>query len=388
MLSIKLSGGTMNFKCNIYVLFLSLLLLSVPSLSIAGEFSISDFSSVIGRNTGYPSGTTANGMTKTGNVDLVMETTIYAKNLELVHVGIDGETFIGSLTPLRLRYRPHEQLTLEAGALLGYDFGDGSDYDEIEPILRLVYQPGANRYVVAGTIIRTHSIHDALYNDAAAFTENTEQGFQFRADYDNFKQDFWINWRIREEENVSERFDTASVTQLRIGNFLIDAQLLLRHAGGQKNNEDKVEYNTAYLFGGSYGFLQGVTIPVLKVLEEVRIGANFIGSSDDPDDQSSLSASDGNGIEGTIVFRTKPEKDMIVNIFGSYFNGNDLIARAGDPIYAKDEYTRIGTNIVLNLPAGLKFELGVVGQFIDGTFAHTEQMYFSWGKGFTIFKGI
>lgn len=378
----------MNFKYSINVLFLSLLLLSVPSLSSAGEFSIYEFSSVIGRNTGYPSGTTANGMTETGNVDLVIETTIYAKNLELVKVGIDGETFIGTLTPLRLRYRPHDQLTLEAGALLAYDFGDGSDLDEVEPILRLVYQPSAHTYAVAGTITRTHSIHDALYNDANAFNENAEQGFQFRIDRDNLKQDFWINWRIREEETVSERFDTASATQLRIGDFLIDAQLLLRHAGGQKNNEDLVEYNTAYLFGGSYGFLQGVTVPVLKVLEEVRIGANIIGSSDGPDDQSSLPSSDGNGIEGTIVFRTKPEKDLTVNIFGSYFNGNDLIARAGDPIYTKDEYTQLGTNLVLNLPAGLTFEFGVVGQFIDGTFAHTEQMYFSWGKGFTIFKGI
>jgi hypothetical protein len=378
----------MHLKYSLHVLFLSLLIMNIPSLSHAGEYSISDFSSVIGRNTGYPSGTTASGMTKTGNLDLVLETTIYAKNLELVGVEIEGETFIGSITPLRLRYRPHEQLTFEAGALLAYDFGDGSEFDEIEPILRIVYQPHAHTYAVAGTIIRTHSIHDAIYNDAAAFNENAEQGFQFRADYDNFKQDFWINWRIKEEETVSERFDTASVTQLLIGDFLIDAQLLLRHTGGQKNNEDKVEFNTAFLFGGSYGFLKGATVPVLKILEEVRIGAHFIGSSDDPDDQSGLPASDGNGIEGTIVFKTKPSKDANVHIFGSYFNGNDLIARAGDPIYAKDEYVQIGTNLVLNLAGGLIFELGAVGQFIDGTFTHTEQMYFSWGKGFTVFKGM
>lgn len=378
----------MHLKYSLPVLILSLILLIIPSLSIAGEFSISDYSSVIGRNTGYPAGTTVNGMTKTGNLDLILETTIYAKNLELVSVDIDGETFIGSITPLRLRYRPHNQLTFEAGALLAYDFGGGSEFDEVEPILRLVYQPTENTYVVAGTIIRTHSIHDAIYNDTAAFNENAEQGFQFRADLDNFKQDFWINWRIREEDAVSERFDTASSTQIRIGDFLIDAQLLLRHAGGQKNTEDSLEYNTAYLLGGSYGFLKGVSIPVLKVLEEVRIGAHFIGSSDDPGRQPGLSSSDGNGIEGTIIVRTKPSKDANVNIFSSYFNGNDLIARAGDPIYAKDEYIQIGSNLVLNLPAGLIFELGVVGQFIDGTFTHTEQMYFSWGKGFTIFEGI
>jgi len=378
----------MNLNYRLYVLFLSLSLLGFSSLSDAGEFPVADFSSVIGRNTGYPAGTTVNGMTKTGDLDLILETTLYAKNLELVAVGIEGETFIGSLTPLRLRYRPHDQLTLEAGVLLGYDFGDGSDFDEVEPILRLVYQPGARTYVVSGTIIRTHSIHDALYDDAAAFNENAEQGFQFRADYDNFKQDFWINWRIKEEETVSERFDTASVTQLRIGDFLVDAQLLLRHTGGQKNNEDLVEYNTAYLIGGSYGFLQDVSVPVLKVLKEVRLGAYFIGDHDAPDDQSGFESSNGSGVEGTIVFMTEPSSNANVNIFGSYFNGNDLVTRAGDPIYAKDDYTRIGTNLVLDLPGGLKFEFGAVGQFIDGTFAHTEQMYFSWGRGFTILKGI
>ena len=31
-----------------------------------------------------------------------------------------------------------------------------------------------------------------LYNDDAAFNENNEQGFQFRADREHFKQDVWI----------------------------------------------------------------------------------------------------------------------------------------------------------------------------------------------------
>ncbi len=378
----------MHLKFNLIVLILCLLVLSFPAVSISGEYSISDYSSVTGRNTGYPSGTTVNGMTDTGNIDLVMETTIYAKNLELVGIGIEGETFIGSITPLRLRYRPHEQLTLEAGALLAYDFGDGSEFDEVEPILRLVYQPAENTFVVAGTIIRTHSIHDAIYNDTAAFIENNEQGFQFRADLKKFKQDFWINWRIREENAVSERFDTASSSQIIIGDFRLDAQLVLRHAGGQKNTEDSLAYNTAYLFGGSYGFLKGVSVPLLKELEEVRIGAHFIGSSDDPADKTGLPASDGNGIEGTLILRTDPEKDMIVSIFGSYFNGNELVAGAGDPLYSVDEYVQIGSNFLFNLTAGLKFEISGVAQFVNGTFVHTEQMYFSWGKGFTIFKGM
>jgi hypothetical protein len=383
----------MHIKYGLNVLNLCLLVVSIPFLSYAGEFSISDHSSVIGRNTGYPQGTTTNGVTETGNLDLIMETTVYAKNLELVSVDIngediDGETFIGSITPLRLRYRPHSQLTLEGGVLLAYDFGDGSDFDEVEPILRLVYQPRVHIFVVAGTIIRTHSIHDAIYNDTAAFMENNEQGFQLRADLKHIKQDLWINWRVREEDNVSERFDSASTTQIRIGDFRFDGQLLLRHTGGQKNTEDKLEFNTAYLVGGSYGFFERVTVPVLNVVEEMRIGAYFIGSSEDPDDQSGLPASDGNGIEGSLMFRTRPAKNMTLHIFGSYFNGDNLVARAGDPLYSADEYIQIGSNFLFELAAGLKFEISGVAQLVDGTFVHTEQMYFSWGKGFTIFRGM
>jgi hypothetical protein len=374
-------------RCRIILLVIfPLLIVAVPSFS--GEFPMTDDSTVIGRNYGYPSGTPETGHTETGNLDFVAETTIHAKNLELIDVGIDGQTYIGFFSPLRLRYRAHEKLTLEGGALVGYDFGDGEDVDDVEPILRLVYEPEENAFIIAGTIIRTHAMHDAILDDIAAFNENAEQGLQFRADFKNFKQDLWVNWRLKETSARSERFDSGAVTQLRFGDLRLDAQLLFRHTGGQKNVEDKVEHNVAYAGGGSYGFAHNVSIPFFNNIEEIRIGAHYIGNHEVPDDKSALDNTDGSGIEGNIDIDMKPSADLKLKVFLSYFKADELVARAGDPLYSRDEYFQVGTNALFKLPAGLRIEIGVTGQFIHGKFTHTEQLYFSWGRGFNLFKGI
>lgn len=381
-------GGNMSRRHSSITLSFLLLLLIIAAPSFSGEFPIIDDSTVIGRNYGYPSGTPETGHTETGNLDFVAETTVYGKNLELIEVGVDGETFIGFFSPLRLRYRAHEQLTIEAGALIGYDFGDGENVDEIEPLLRLVYEHIEKTYIIGGTIIRTHAMHDALLDDTSAFNENAEQGLQFRADFDNFKQDLWINWRVRETSDISERFDTGTVSQFRTGNLWLDAQLLFRHTGGQQNIEDKVEHNIAWLAGGSYGFAHDVAIPFNTTLEEIRIGGYFIADHEVPDDKSGLSSTDGAGFEGRIHFDIRPSRDIKVRIFGTYFKGDELLARAGDPLYGRDEYSQVGTNVLLNLPAGLRIEAGFAGQIIHGKFAHTEQFYLSWGKGFTLSRGL
>jgi hypothetical protein len=356
---------------------------------IAGEFPIITDSTVIGQNFGYTSGTPETGMTDTGNLDLVFETTVFSKNLELFDLHpYEGLTYFGTLTPLRFRYRPHDQVTVEAGVLLGYDFGDGNELEEIEPIIRMVYEPVEDAFFIAGTILRTHAMHDAIYDDAIAFRENTEQGLQFRADLENFKEDLWINWRRSETSRRSEKFDIGNVTQLRFGGFWIDGQFLWRHTGGQRNTENMVEHNVSYLLGGSYGFHPGIDFPALNILEEVRLGASYIYERDTPDDESDLDKSTGSGYEARITFDIQPKKNINVHLFGSYFNGDHLIARAGDPLYSFDDYSQVGTNIYFTLPAGLRLEFGFAGQFVEDKFAHTGQIHISWGKGIPLFNGI
>jgi len=359
------------------------------SLSIAGEFPIIKDSTVIGQNFGYTSGTPETGMTKAGNLDLVFETTVYSKNLELFDLHpYEGRTYFGFLTPLRLRYRPHDQVTIEAGALLGYEFGDGNELEEIEPIIRMVYEPAKDAFFIAGTIMRTHAVHDAIYDDAIAFKENTEQGIQFRSDLEKFKEDLWINWRLSETPDRSEKFDIGNVTQLRFGDLWMDGQFLWRHTGGQQNTENTVEHNLSYVLGGSYGLHPAANFPALNILEEIRLGGSYIYDRDTPDDASPLGRSSGSGFEARITFDMKPKRNLNLHLFGSFFRGDDLLARAGDPLYSFDSYSQAGTNIYFTLPAGLRMEFGFAGQFVDDKFAHTAQIHISWGKGFTLFRGI
>jgi hypothetical protein len=355
----------------------------------AGEFPITADSTVIGQNFGYTSGTPETEMTDTGNLDFVFETTIFSKNLELFDLHpYEGQTYFGTLMPLRFRYRPHEQVTIEAGALLGYNFGDNNELEEIEPIIRMVYEPVRNAFFIAGTILRTHAMHDAVFDDAIAFKENAEQGLQFRMDLRDFKEDLWINWRLSETSRRSEKFDIGNVTQLRFGGLWIDAQFLWRHTGGQQNTENTVEHNMSYLFGGSYGFHPGAKVRALGMLEEIRLVGSYIYDKDTPDDESDLDESTGSGYEARITFDIKPKKNIRVHLFGSYFSGDSLIARAGDPLYSFEDYAQAGTNIGFALPAGLRLEFGFAGQFVEDKFAHTGQIHISWGKGVTLFEGI
>jgi hypothetical protein len=179
-----------------------IMILPCPVLPAWEPFIIN--STTIGQNYGYPSGTPLEGEAKARRLDLVFETTFFLKNLEIVDLPIDGETFIGYLAPLRLRYRAHEQLTLEAGAVLGHNFGDDKDIDESEPLFRLVYEPSRDVFIIAGTIIRTHPVHEALYDDVNAFRQIAEQGFQLRSDLQWLKEDIWINWKVRETSIRSE----------------------------------------------------------------------------------------------------------------------------------------------------------------------------------------
>ncbi len=374
----------MRFYKNIF-LYVIVLMIASSAVCFGGEYPIIDDSSVIGRNYGYPAGTPTTGMTEPGNLDLVIESVVFAKNLELVSVGIDGETFIGFMAPLRLRYRAHEQVTFEAGASIRYDFGDGNDVDEVEPILRLVYEPVPSAYLFAGTIIGTHAIHDALYNDSEVFEQTTQQGIQFRMDRTELKQDHWINWRVKETADTAERFDVGSVTQLRLGELWLDAQIFIRHTGGQKNTEFHDEKsNFAYLLGGSYGIAQNIT----GLIDKVRAGVYYLGDYDDMHSSSDLDSTSGSGVEGTLTCEMIPKEDINVHLFASYFYGDELYARAGDPLYAADDYAQLGTNIIFKLPEGLRIEFGIDGQFYNDSIVHTAQVYFVWGRGVTLSKGI
>ena len=189
---------------------------------------------MVGQNYGYPTGTPGQGPTLPGNIDFVVEALTFAKNLELTDDIVKGQTFIGFLSPLRFRYRVADEVTIEAGAILGHNFGDDNGLDVADPLLRLVYQPDPCDTIVGGTLLDTHWIANALFDDTWEFRRPAEEGFQDRVDRSWLKNDAWIDWRTREEDDRPEQFNVADSTQFRIGGLWLDGQFLWRTKAGRR----------------------------------------------------------------------------------------------------------------------------------------------------------
>ncbi|MFT5442524.1 MAG: hypothetical protein ACI8W3_001568, partial [Myxococcota bacterium] len=214
------------------------------------EFSTISTSTVLGRNYGIPTGTSVpfelglNPEAVSGQVDFVVESAFYFKNMELF--GLDdvaeGETLFGVLLPLRFRYRVDSRFQFELGALVGEDYGDGSRANVAEPLIRATFVATEKVYVVAGSLYSTHWIHDALVDDTNKLRGRGEQGVQLRVDRKRLKQDLWINWRVRETGVRAEEFEIASSNQARFfdESVHVDAHAIWSHAGGQISSSDRL----------------------------------------------------------------------------------------------------------------------------------------------------
>lgn len=359
------------------------ILVSALTFSVArgDEFAITPDSTVIGQNYGYPSGTPNQGLPRPGQLDLVVETTVFAKNLELLGLDtIDGETFIGVLAPLRLRYRADDKLSIEMGALIGHNFGDDNQLDIAELIMRLVVEPFDDVFFIAGTLFPTHWIHDALHDDVQKLRTNTEQGFQLRVDRSLFKHDTWINWRIREGDIRPEEFEVGSSSQLRLFDDILrlDVQAMIDHAGGQISLSPVVETNVALLGGASIGIRNPFG---LTYIEEARIGGAYFYSSDDPQDNPNQT---GDGWEVRANLDLSPMAGSLIRFYTSYFSGYDFLAHRGDPLYSLDDYVQGGFTILFGIGPNLRVEAGFVVQDNEGEANYTFQVNMSWGTAFDL----
>ena len=323
----------------------------------------------------------------TNNIKLSGE--IYPeKNLELSgfddQTGIKGETFYGFLAPLRGRYRAHEKVSFELGAVLGKDYGDRDELNKAEPLVRLVYEPIDELFIVGGTILQTHWIHDAILDDVIKFEINAEQGFQARVNFKRWKHDTWINWRIREGSFDPEEFEVGTSTRFCLleQSLWLNGEGMWSHVGGQKTRSSRVENNFALIGGASYGFPHPIGF---RFLDELRIGANYMYSNDRG---RNIPDQTGNGYELFARMDMHPLSNIFFRVHGSYFDGDKFLARRGDQLYRLDKYGQLGTNVIFSLPAGLRIEAGIVGQYnndyVDDLINYTFQINFVWGGAFKV----
>jgi hypothetical protein len=348
----------------------------------ADEFALVQTSSVLGRNFGIPTGTPFQDYSPTGQVDWVTEAAFYVKNLELIGVDepVEGQTFIAFKLPLRFRYKAHERLRFELGAMLGHDFGDDDKLNVADPIARLIWESSENVFAIAGTIFPTHWIHDAMLDDVQKMRESTEQGFQLRIDRDRWKQDSWINWRIREGEVRAEEFEIATSMRALLfqGRLWLDGSFMWDHAGGQISSDDRLDHNTTLLGGASYAVphLFGI-----EAIDELRLGGRAMVSFDDT---RQTDYETGTGWEIHTSLDTHPREGLLLRFHASWFEGDDFLGRRGDPIYSQDQYQQIGVGVHFNPIANFYTEAGFVIQHIEGETNYSFQVHASWGEAFGV----
>jgi hypothetical protein len=338
-------------------------------------------STVVGRNFGYESGTPEQGHPPVGTVEFVPELAVFMENIEKIDT-VRGRTFIGFFTPTRFRYRASEIVTVELGALLGHDFGDDNELDIAEPILRLVAEPIDDVYLVGGTILPTHWIHDALLDDTQRLQGN-EQGFQVRVDRETLKLDTWVNWRIRETRIRPEEFEIGTAFQLRpdaklLDGLQIDGQVFWSHVGGQQNDTNRVEHNLSFMGGGTWGCAAPFGV---DWIEDLRVGAHYFHVLDDGRNRN---FSTGRGWEAVASLDTQPWERVGVRVHASYFDGDEFVALRGDPLYRLGDYSQVGGTVITELPGALRLEGGVVFQYGQGVFNGSFLIKLVWGQAFPV----
>lgn len=344
-----------------------------------GEYSLFAQSSVLGRNTGVPSGT-GRATTSVGDVDFILESAFYFKNLELFGLdAVEGETLFGVLMPLRIRYRAAPGLSFELGAVVGEDFGDDERLNVAEPLIRLIYSPSEQSHIVAGTLYPTHWIHDALLDDTQKLRGRGEQGLQLRFDGPRFKQDLWINWSVRETGIRAEEFEIASSGQLRFleDQLRLDLHAIWVHAGGQISLDDRLEHNLVFMLGGTWDAAS--TLVSIEDLAALRLTARLLYAS-----KSGRNIDKINGLGWEIALDAQYQLRSHVEwrVHASYFSGDDLPLDRGDPLYTLDEYIQLGGTLLFRPLAGLAVETGIVGQWTEGKLNFGYQVNFVWGEQF------
>lgn len=328
---------------------------------------------VFGRSFGAPE------FPATEELAVAAEAAVYFKTLELFNLDeILGETFAGYRAPVTLRYRPQGRLGLELGVLLGHDLGDDDRLNQVAPILRLVYEPSPDLFIIGGTVVPTHWLHDAMLDDTRKLRTDVEQGFQLRVDREAWKHDTWLNWRVREGRERAEEFEIGLANQFRLWRdaLRLDTQFLWTHAGGQVSQSERLEQNLLYLVGFSVGTRHPLQ---LGWCEEVRAGYAWLYSRDETD-LSPLFKGYGRSYTARVDLRLNSVWRW--RLFGEVFAGDRFTATLGDPLYGLDAYDQIGTSLLFDLADDqLHIEVGFVSQGTGDENNLTYQLGMVWSGG-------
>jgi hypothetical protein len=251
-------------------------------------------------------------------------------NNEFFNDIIVGYTLIGFYVTPQIEYHFSENFKIDAGVHL-LKYSGENDFSTVTPVYSVTFSK-KNYSFIMGTLQGTvmHKLSDQLYYSEKYFTDNIENGIQFKIDKNKFWLDSWINWQTfifpgdnKQEEilfgtNIIQRIFTKQ-------NFILDATgaIMLKHHGGQI---DSTDLNIKTLANYRLGFNLSKQIKN-KFIDKVSILCEFDGFSDASPNPSSI-YNNGYGIMSYAKISNKTNYFRI-----GYWYADRFLSSMGHPIF-------------------------------------------------------
>ncbi len=284
------------------------------------------------------------------SLNFVIENEVYSKNIETTDLAdetrvLDGHTPTGNILMSYFHYQINRRSSIDVGALISMPFGQDDQVLSVEPIISFTYYLRPTWWYTFGTIDRYHPVLDAFVDDIRAYDDRIEQGFQLQADNKVIRQDLWLDWRINEKSDRRENFTAGNYTQFKYKGFMVDAQILWFHFGGQRNTGGGVANNISSAIGAGYTFYPRRP----SFLDNIGFSAHYLKVKNEPSatDIANGLIAEMNGFLNSDI--EAEENGVLFKIFGSikgvyfhylYWDGGsrEFISARGDPLYQVEKF--------------------------------------------------
>jgi len=251
-------------------------------------------------------------------------------NNEFFNDIIVGYTLIGFYVTPQIEYHFSKNFKVNGGVHL-LKYSGVNNFSTVTPVYSVTFSK-RNYSFIMGTLQGTvmHKLSDQLYFSEKYFTNNIENGIQFKIDKTKFWLDSWIDWQTfifpgdkKQEEilfgtNIIQRIFTKQ-------NFTLDATgtIMLKHHGGQI---DSTDLNIKTLANYRMGFdLSKHTNN--KFIDKISLLGEFDGFTDASPNPSSI-YNNGYGIMSYARVSNKTNYFQI-----GYWFADRFLSSMGNPIY-------------------------------------------------------
>lgn len=251
-------------------------------------------------------------------------------NNEFFNDIISGYTLIGYFITPELQYHITPHVKIQGGLHL-LKYTGAEDFTTLVPTYSAIFTKNDYTLIMGklwGTI--NHKVPEPLMFSERFFTNNLENGVQFRIDKDRFFFDTWLDWQsfIFPQDNKQEELAAGISTQPwwiknQKWEFSTPATLIVGHRGGQI---DTVDTPMRTLMNGSIGGKVLYILPY-KFLDKISIETHIIGFKDNSPTMLSIYPK-GSGVLSQLTLGLADNYFQV-----GYWRSSQFLSLMGHPIF-------------------------------------------------------